>query len=101
MIYESSKDYGTGEILMIHDGETTVQEACHYLQRNHSQDVNEGDQLQFTDASECHGMPNPATINFSPASVAGRPSRRTLKGLMNTNSDNETPPYSQRDLAPR
>ena len=55
MIYESSKDYGTGEILMIHDGETTAQEVCDYLQRNHSQDVNEGDQLQFTDASEYHG----------------------------------------------
>jgi hypothetical protein len=51
MIYESSKDYGTGEILMIHDGETTTQEVCDYLHRNHSQDVNEGDQLQFTDAT--------------------------------------------------
>ena len=69
MIYESSKDYGTGEILMIHDGETTVQEACDYIQRNYSQDVNEGDQLQFTDASECYGMTNPATINFSPANT--------------------------------
>jgi hypothetical protein len=67
MIYESSKDYGTGEILMIHDGETTVQEVCDYLQRNHSQEVNEGDQLHFTDASDNHGMTNPATINFSPA----------------------------------
>jgi hypothetical protein len=69
MIYESLKDYGTGEILMIHDGETTVQEACDYLQRNHFQDVNEGDQLQFTDASDFYGMTNPATINFSPAKV--------------------------------
>ena len=67
MIYESSKDYGTGEILMIHDGETTVQEVCDYLQCNHSQEVNAGDQLHFTDASECRGMISPATINFSPA----------------------------------
>lgn len=67
MIYESSKDYGTGDILMLHDGETTVQEACDYLQRNHSQEVNEGDQLHFTDASEYHGVKNPATIEFSPA----------------------------------
>jgi hypothetical protein len=64
MIYESSKDYGTGEILMIHDGETTVQEVCDYLQRNHSQEVNEGDQLHFTDASDNHGMTNPATIKL-------------------------------------
>jgi len=42
MIYESSKDYGTGEILMIHDGETTVQEVRDYLQRNHSQEMSEG-----------------------------------------------------------
>ena len=69
MIYESSKDYGAGEILMIHDGKTTTQEACDYLQRNHSQEVNEGDQLQFTDASECHGMTNPATIIFSHANA--------------------------------
>jgi len=69
MIYESSKDYGTGEILMIHDGATTMQEVCDYLQRNHSQEVNEGDQLHFTDASECYGMTNPATINFSPANA--------------------------------
>lgn len=67
MIYESSKDYGTGEILMIHDGETAVQEVCDYLQRNYSQEVNKGDELQFTDASECLGMTNPAMINFSPA----------------------------------
>ena len=71
MIYESAKDYGTGEILMIHDGETTVQEVCDYLQRNHSQEVNEGDQLHFTDASDNHGMTNPATINFSPANDIG------------------------------
>jgi hypothetical protein len=64
MIYESAKDYGTGEILMIHDGETTVQEVCDYLQRNHSQEVNEGDQLHFTDASDNHGMTNPATIKL-------------------------------------
>jgi hypothetical protein len=64
MIYESAKDYGTGEILMIHDRETTVQEVCDYLQRNHSQEVNEGDQLHFTDASDNHGMTNPATIKL-------------------------------------
>jgi len=69
MIHESSKDYGTGEILMIHDGETTTQEVCDYLQRNHSQEVNTGDKLHFTNASEYCGMENPATINFSPANT--------------------------------
>lgn len=69
MIYESSKDYGTGEILMIHDGETTVREVCDYLQRNYSQEVSEGDRLHFTKASEYWGMTNPATINFSPANT--------------------------------
>jgi len=67
MIYESSKNYSTGEILMIHDGETTVQEVRDYLQRNYSQEMSEGDQLQFEDASEHRGMKNPATISFSPA----------------------------------
>jgi len=67
MIYESSKDYGTGEILMIHDGTTSKQDVCDHLKRNHSQDVNEGDRLHFTSASEYRGMLNPATIVFSPA----------------------------------
>jgi hypothetical protein len=69
MIYESSKDYGTGEILMIHDGDATTQDACDYLRQNHSQDVNEGDQLCFTKSSEHCGLINPATIVFSPANT--------------------------------
>jgi len=68
MIHESSKNYGTGEILMIHDGTTSTQDVCDYLKRNYSQDVNEGDQLHFTRASEYRGMLNPATIVFYPAS---------------------------------
>jgi hypothetical protein len=69
MIYESSKDYGTGKILIIHDGDTTTQDACDYLQLNHSQDVNEGDQLCFIKPSMHRGLINPATIVFSPANT--------------------------------
>jgi predicted RNA-binding protein with PUA-like domain len=67
MIHESLKDYETGKILMTHDGDTTTQDVCDYLARNHKQDVNEGDQLCFTKSSKHRGLINPATIVFSPA----------------------------------
>ena len=68
MISESSKDASTGKILMLHDGETGTQEVLDYLERNHSQDVNIGDQLHFIEAaitfvpkgSECDECPRPA-----------------------------------------
>lgn len=64
MIYESSKDDGTGEIVIFHDGKTTIQEVYDYLEKSYSLEIEEGDQLQFFNASECNGFLNPPTIKF-------------------------------------
>lgn len=66
MIHDSSKDYDTGEVLMLHDGKTTVQEVYDFLKKCYSQEIEEGDQLEFYDASEYNGFLNPHTIKFCP-----------------------------------
>ena len=69
MIYESSKDYGTGEILMLHEPPTSTQDVVNYLRDRHSQDVNEGDQIEFRESDGYAGYMNEASVTFIPANA--------------------------------
>ena len=69
MIYESSKDYGTGEILMLHEPPTSTQDVVNYLRDSHSQDVNEEDQIEFRDSDGYAGYMNEASVAFIPANA--------------------------------
>jgi hypothetical protein len=64
MVIESSKDYGTGNVLMILDGETSLQEIADYLCENHGEDVCAGDKVELTKGGEYKGLVNPPTAYF-------------------------------------
>ena len=66
MIYESSKDYGTGVILMLVIPPVSTQDVADYIRANYHQEVNEGDQMHFTDETIHKGLTNPATVQFIP-----------------------------------
>ena len=63
MIYESSKDYGTGIILLLFEGEEpTLKEIDAYTQQNYGMTGWASIELP----SEFKGMKNPGTITVSP-----------------------------------
>ena len=72
MIYESSKDYGTGEIIMLHEPPTSTQDVVNYLRDTHSQDVNDGDQIHFREQDGYEFYVNEASVTFIPANKPDR-----------------------------
>jgi len=65
MIIESSKDYGTGTILMIGDGNTSEDEAVEYVEKNYGADTSYG-LMDHTPESEHCGFVNPETWTYTP-----------------------------------
>lgn len=65
MIIESSKDYGTGTILMIGDGNTSEDEAVEYVKKNYGVDARYG-LMDHEPESEYGGFVNPETWTFTP-----------------------------------
>lgn len=64
MIYESSKDHGTGEILMIFVGRTpTEKEVREYAQKHYG--VSEGE-ISISEQSVCRGLINPGSALLKP-----------------------------------
>ena len=64
MVIESSKDYGTGNVLMILDDETSLQEIIDYLHENHGENICVGDRVEFMKGGEYKGFINPPTAYF-------------------------------------
>ncbi len=65
MIFESSKCYGTGKILMHYDGKTpTEQEVRQHVERHYGA---KGGTVLIHEASEYRGFHNPGTVLFLPS----------------------------------
>ena len=64
MITDSSKDYGTGNVLMILDGKTTTEDVMDYLKRNYGINDARGAHLEWTPESQCKGFVNQATAVY-------------------------------------
>ena len=65
MIYESTHKQSTGEVSMIADPDTPVQELHDYLQDRYFVEIDSGDQIRFWAETEC----TPPTFIFSPANA--------------------------------
>ena len=63
MIIEGTKDYATGEVLMISDGDATNREAWDWLRDNYGMHPSDG-RIEKREKSEHCGMTNPATFTF-------------------------------------
>ncbi len=63
MIIEGTKDYATGSVLMISDGDATNHEVWDWLRKNYRTIPNEG-RIEKREKSEYFGMTNPATFTF-------------------------------------
>lgn len=63
MIYEASKDYGTGAITMIGDGNTPERDAWDYVRDHYGMHPGDGS-LEHTPESEYCGMKNPEVWTF-------------------------------------
>ena len=61
MVIESSKDYGTGNVIMVLDGETSPQEINDYLKQCYGEEICEGDKLEMRDGNTFRGLENPPT----------------------------------------
>ena len=68
MIIEGSKDYGTGVILLISDGDATEREAWDWLRENYGMHPKDG-HIEKLEKSGHHGMTNPATFTFFRANL--------------------------------
>ena len=64
MIIDSSKDYGTGNVLMILDGKTTTEEVIEYLRRNYSVNDCLAGSLEWTPEGNHKGFVNQATVTY-------------------------------------
>ena len=72
MIYEASKDYGTGTITMIGDGNTPECDAWDYVRENYGTHSGDG-LIEHTSPSEYCGMKNPEVGVFICANVKADP----------------------------
>ena len=73
MITDSSKDYGTGNVLMILDGETPLKELRDYLTKHYGVKVFVADSIERTpEGANAKGFINQATaIYIHPVSTLG------------------------------
>ena len=65
MIIEGSKDYGTGEILMLGDGRSVELDAWDYLRNNYGLHPSDGT-LTHEPATKYRGMKNRESFYFIP-----------------------------------
>ena len=66
MIYESSKDYGTGIVTMIGDGGTTEAEAWDYVRSAYGMHPSDG-RMEYTPEEGAGSTKNPEVWTFVPA----------------------------------
>ena len=66
MIIDSSKDYGTGEVIMTSDGTTSPKKVWQFLSENYGVTSKDGE-IVHTPKSEYNGLKNPESWNFEPS----------------------------------